>query len=401
MMVRAVVEARGQRLALAEGSEGRRTDVGAGLLVELGGGDLIVLLADTGVGVLLDDDVTLAELGEHLGGSLEQEAVCSVGQLKDDSHGLALRAERDHLDDLGVVTSLAVVGPSLADSEREEGGLGLGADESSLGAVLVGSLEGGRVDGDRVIEKLAEAGRDVLVDVGHVGREVEATLAGRSGLELLLLRVDLLGVAVVVGVGTGGVLGEAVGELEVDTDGAGDDRHLVLGEGSGLVGADDGSVGHGLASAENTDEEGGLGHATSSESEGESDGEGKSYEAERDVSAALVPASRRSLTFGDSDNNNGDRDNENLDEVLSLLIGSAVGVASEVDEEAARRAGQPACSDLMASKSSPNHERGEEDETGGGSELGDELGESVKLELEGSVLGVALERCRRVVKVSE
>jgi hypothetical protein len=108
------------------------------------------------------------------------------------------------------------------------------------------------------------------------------------------------------------------------------------------------------------------------------------------------------LTFGDSDDNNGDRNNENLDEVLSLLVGSAVGLASEVNEEAAREGmsvGLLATRD--AAKNSPNHERGEEDETGGRSELGDELGESVELELEGSVLGIALECCGRGGKISE
>lgn len=39
---------------------------------------------------------------------------------------------------------------------------------------------------------------------------------------------------------------------------------------------------------------------------------------------------------------------------------------------------------------SPDHERGEKNDTGGGSDLGDKLSEVVELELKGSILGVSL-----------
>jgi hypothetical protein len=197
----------------------------------------------------------------------------------------------------------------------------------------------------------------VLVDVGLFSGEIEAasTVVRRDGgaSGLLFVRHGL-GITIVVGVGTGGILSETIGELEVDTDGSGDDRHLVLSECSGLVGTDDSGVGHGLASSEDTNEQVGFGHATSGESESESDGERK--------------------TLRDGDDNDCDGDNENRDEVLCLLVRSTTRIASQVDEEA-------------------DHERGEEDQTGGGTNFGDKLGKVIKLELEGSVFGVTLESC--------
>jgi uncharacterized protein YidB (DUF937 family) len=63
-----------------------------------------------------------------------------------------------------------------------------------------------------------------------------------------------------------------------------------------------------------------------------------------------------------------------LNKVLRLLLRRPIGVPAELDEEA-------------------DHEADEEDETGGGTELGDEFSKAVELELKRCDLGVALQRC--------
>lgn len=186
--------------------------------------------------------------GEDLGRALQEKAVLAVRELDDNAHALALGGEGDHLDDLGSLADRLVMRPSLLLSKGHESGLGLGTDETALGAVLVGTLEGSRVDDDRVVEELLECGRDVRVDVAGVGGKVETTLTSGSfeALGLLALRFEsreLLGVAIVVGVGASRVLLETLNELEVDADRASDDGHLVRGEGTGLVRADLGREG--------------------------------------------------------------------------------------------------------------------------------------------------------------
>lgn len=131
------------------------------------------------------------------------------------------------------------------------------------------------------------------------------------------------------------------------------ERRTNLGEGSGFISTDDGSVGHGLTGSEETDEEVLLGHSLGGEGESERDGQRE--------------------TLRDGDNNDGDRNDENVDEGLSLLSSSPNGdTGAELSEES-------------------DEERGEEDETGEGSEFSDEFGEGVELELEGSGRGVSSE----------
>lgn len=225
----------------------------------------------------------------------------------------------------------------------------------------------------------------MLIDVLHIGREVGAA-APRSG-------ILLVGVDVVVGVRASGVLGETVGELKVDSDGASDDRHLVLGERTGLVGADDGSVGHGLAGAEDADEEVLLGHATGGESEGESDGERKSCVQSR---LAVVWRIRRDeRTFGNGDNDDGDGDDEDLDEVLRLLVRGPVGVGAERDKELDHCKGRSPSASFERVSERKRTEGAKENETSGGTELGDEFGERVELELERSLFRVSAKGCQR------
>jgi len=70
---------------------------------------------------------------------------------------------------------------------------------------------------------------------------------------------------------------EMTNELAVDTNGASDDTHDILGQCTGLVCANDGGIRHGLAGAEDADEEIFLRHAFRSECEREGDREGKTY----------------------------------------------------------------------------------------------------------------------------
>ena len=74
-------------------------------------------------------------------------------------------------------------------------------------------------------------------------------------------------------------------------------------------------------------------------------------------------------TFRHRNDHKRDRDDENLHEGNALLIRRPIVALSELDEE-------------------PDHERGEEDESSGAAQLGDELCKIVKLRLEGCVLRV-------------
>lgn len=125
-----------------------RTDVGARLVGEIGGGDRLRVGAGSRNVVLRDDDVAVADLGEDLGSSLEHEAVRSTRQLDDNSHRLALRTERNHVDDLGSLARRLVVVPAEVLREPEKRRLSLAADEASDLAMLVGALERSRVDRD-------------------------------------------------------------------------------------------------------------------------------------------------------------------------------------------------------------------------------------------------------------
>ena len=74
-------------------------------------------------------------------------------------------------------------------------------------------------------------------------------------------------------------------------------------------------------------------------------------------------------TFWHGHNDKSHRDDENLNEGDALLVRRPIIALSELDEE-------------------PDHERGEEDESSGAAQLGNELCEIVKLRLEGCVLRV-------------
>ena len=84
----------------------------------------------------------------------------------------------------------------------------------------------------------------------------------------MLLRVGRLHARLLAGVRARHALLEAVDELAVDPDRAGDDRHDVLCERAVFVRADDGGVRHRLAGAEHADEEVLLRHPLRGKREG-------------------------------------------------------------------------------------------------------------------------------------
>lgn len=138
--------------------------------------------------------------------------------------------------------------------------------------MLVRALERSRIDRDRVVQQSTERGRNVRIDLLDVARKVESSLAGLRRARLLLAL--LLGVRIVVCVRASCVLSEMVRKLEVHSDRARDDRHLVLSESARLVRADDRRIGHRLTGAKYSHQERLLRHATGSERERERDGEG-------------------------------------------------------------------------------------------------------------------------------
>jgi hypothetical protein len=149
---------------------------------------------------------------------------------------------------------------------------------SSFG-LRVDIFKGGGVDRDRLVEQALELRGEDRVDVTLLDREIVGVFPIDLGLvggfgDVLFLGLVLL---LIGRVRAGLVLLEVANEFRVDTDGAGDDAHDVLGERSGLVGADDGGVGHRLTRTENTDEEFFCGHSLRGESEGESHREREAF----------------------------------------------------------------------------------------------------------------------------
>lgn len=210
----------------------------AGVAVD--GLEELVLLgpAQAGDGEVGDVGLGGAVAQEDLGGALDQEPAPAVAQLDDRPHALLARVEGEHLHDLLVGARLGQrLHAQVVLGQLQQGSLGLGPDEGELALVL--ALEGGRVDGDGL-------------DDGLLG------CRGQAGRPL----GDRHGGLVALG------LGEAGG-----SERAGDDRHLVGGEGAGLVGAYGRGVTHGLTGAEHPHEVVLLEHAGGCEGQGECHGQ--------------------------------------------------------------------------------------------------------------------------------
>ena len=99
------------------------------------------------------------EPGQDFGSALDQEPSLAIVQLDQNAHGLALGRKGHHFYDASVGANLAVIGPPCAFGKGEQSDFSLGPDETALGAVLVRTLESGRVDGDGVIEEILQGFR--------------------------------------------------------------------------------------------------------------------------------------------------------------------------------------------------------------------------------------------------
>ena len=247
-------------------------------------------------------------------------------------------------------TEFGSTGPSDLSAEQEHGSFSLGSDDTDLAGFLVGFLKGGRVDAERLVQELLHLGGTDLVQLGEVKGKVGSAGSGVFHLGDTVLVLDL------VGIGPPGILFQSSDTLGGDTERHGDDLHLVQGEGTGLVGADDIGSTSGLTRSQDTDEQVFLSHSLGGESQSEGDGKGE--------------------TFGNGDDNQGDGDDQDRDESLTLIVGGSVGVLLELDAET-------------------DKEGEEEGRTGRSTKLGDELGKPVELHLQGSALGIGTEGCRR------
>ena len=62
--------------------------------------------------VLADNDMSSAFLCQYFTGAFEIQSPSPTAELDDDTHGLPPTGERDHLDNIGHIPSLLIVGPS-------------------------------------------------------------------------------------------------------------------------------------------------------------------------------------------------------------------------------------------------------------------------------------------------
>lgn len=201
------------------------------------------------------------------------------------------------------ITQVLGGSPSLFGTQFQQGTFSLGTDERYLARFLVSLFEGSRVQGDRHVDQVGEFVRDVILEIGEV--------QGRSHViscESFLVGGFITGRSV----DSSWVLGNVSNDLSVDKRGA-DDGHVVGGQSTGLVGANNRSRSHGFTTGEHSDQQVLFCHSLGSKGQGESDGERK--------------------TFGDGDDNQGNGNNQDLDETLTLFVGSPSGLGLELNQE--------------------------------------------------------------------
>jgi len=145
----------------------------------------------------------------------------------------------------------------------------------------------------------------------------------------------------------------------VDTDRTGDDAHDVLGEHAGLVGTDDGGVGHSLAGTEDVNEQSLGGHPLRSECEGKGYGERE--------------------TFRDGDDDQHDRDNQDVRKGNTILASGTARRRLWERTEAVRGRMLTVRDPGAQSHEETNHQSGEQSQTRNTANLGDELGQVVQL----------------------
>jgi len=174
----------------------------------------------------------------------------------DYTHRFPLAREGDHLDDLGRLACFLQILPTDVLGKLKKGSLGLGSYESKLFGLGVSVFEGSWVDHDQLVGRAFQLGGMVLALSCSI-EKLSACLrfawgsSAALGCDILFLGLILL---LIGRVRAGLVLLEVADEFGMDTDGAGDDAHDVMGERSGLVGADNGGVCHRLTRTETTNE---------------------------------------------------------------------------------------------------------------------------------------------------
>ena len=247
--------------------------------------------------------------------------------------------------------------------ELKEGSLCLGSNESERFGLRIDVLKGGGVNRDRLVDQALELGVKDCIDVALLGREVislfpiDLRLVGSLGQVLILGLVLLLSWCVRAGL----VVLEIANEFRVNPDRAGDDAHDVLSERSSLVGANDGSVGHGQAGAKNANEQLLGGHPFCGESEGEG------Y-CERE-------------TFGNSDDDQCDGDDQDVCEGDTFLARSTTRQKGVVKKKQRLRGDVHLPCGIPSAQlnEGTNHESGEHCQTRNTADLGDKLDEIVQL----------------------
>jgi len=223
--------------------------------------------------------VARALLSEDFRCTLEEQSVTARLETDDDAHRFPLAGEGDHLHDHTRLASFLPVLPTEVLGKLKKSGLGLGSNENKLLGLRIDILKGGGVDGNRLVQQTLELRRKDCVDIALLDRKVVGVfpiylrLVGGLGNVLFLGLVLLLIGCVRAGL----VFLEVTNEFRVDTDRTGDNAHDVLGERPGLVGTNNGGVGHCLARTKDTDEEVFGGHSFSSESEGKGDSERETF----------------------------------------------------------------------------------------------------------------------------
>lgn len=96
-----------------------------------------------------------AFLRHYLTGALKVQPPPFMAKFDDDTHCLPLDGERDHLNDIGSVQNLLIIGSSRSLRELEQSRLRLVADGDNLAGPQVSVLESHRANCDGGIRELA------------------------------------------------------------------------------------------------------------------------------------------------------------------------------------------------------------------------------------------------------
>ena len=193
--------------------------------------------------------------------------------------------------------------PALFGAHFEQSTFSLGSHKGHQTGVLVGLFECSRVQGDRHVNQIGKFRGDIVLEFGEVESRSEV-----FSVQSLLIGSFGIGSRV----NTAGVLGHVTNDLSIDK-GSADNGHLIGGQCTGLIGADDRGGSHGFTTSEDTDQQILLCHSLGGESQSEGNG--------------------KRQTFGHSHDNQCDGNDQNFDEVLTLFVTGSVRLGLKLDEE--------------------------------------------------------------------